>query len=437
MRIDSRSIALLIDLDGFSTARRARGSEDVVSDVTTLMRCVRREHGASRIVFRRGYADLAAEGASFGREAAARHGLELVHVNSATQAGGAALLRMALDAVQLASGGGGRIDEIVLVCGSADLEPLLVDLRGRGVLSTLIGVSGATPDTLRAYCDGFELFEELVQTVGLAAEADLGAMRGAVVEILARRRPLPSAVLEEQLAKSLGRPFDAGAFGVGSWVEFLNENAELFGVEIRREDGEALVDLAGGALPTPLRGRPREPRHTVVEYRNLLRLRNPRVHLTTRDDWLEISRLFFEIAGGTLGERPNVLQQELTDEVIRQAVDAGVDAPEKKVQAIVFQLFKCGAFVCAEPGAEGDTDFHWSRPARLADAATDLEAMRDMARVYIARILLERMQSEFGNVEVDAEVFTEMLEGGDPDEERIDRMEELLDRAEEQLTVRP
>ncbi|MBK8978182.1 MAG: NYN domain-containing protein [Planctomycetes bacterium] len=431
----AQSVAVLIDLDGFLGARAGKGLDDAAADVQLLARGLRRLIGDGRVVAKRAYADLArAAGSGADPDRLARLGLEGVHVRAASRGSGATALRLALDVAALAREVPAP-DRFVLCVGDADLTPLLVDLRVRRAAVTVVGVAGRSVLDQRGYCDEFVCFEDLTANCSVGDEdAEAAVLRGAVVEILARRRPLSIGQLADLVCRSLGRPPETIDTSPIGFEQFLRERATEFGIELRGgERGIVLVDLGGDGVPVPPPGRAHGPRHTAAEYRQLLRLRNPRVHLTPRDEWLTISEAFFELAGGAGGERPIVRQQELTDRVIRRCAATGMDSPDKKTQSIVFQLFKCGAFVCAEPGAEGDTDFHWSRPARLSERVVDLGSMRRLARVYIARILIERLQSEFGSSDVDPEAFAEMLEGEGLDDAAVDAIEDLLDEAEEQL----
>src|SRR5690606_21823207 len=134
------------------------------------------------------------------------------------------------------------------------------------------------------------------------------------------------------------------------------------------------------------------PRHTPYEYRWLLRMRNPRLHLVPQDDWERITELIFERTDGSGGERPAVLHGTLSEEIVERCARAGIDAADKKVQAAMFQVFKSGAFVCAEPGHEGSPDFHWSLPARLAPDVRSAADLRQRALRYLAVLLLQRMR---------------------------------------------
>src|SRR5690606_22261394 len=140
--------------------------------------------------------------------------------------------------------------------------------------------------------------------------------------------------------------------------------ARDLGVEVRRGAHDAVVGLPS-EISVELPRRAREARHTPQEYRYLLRLRNPRIHLVPYDDWLRITEMFFVRAYAD-GDRPIVHQHDLSEEVTEQCRADGMPFADKKVQATAFQLFKSGCFVCAEPDAEGATDFHWSKAARLA-----------------------------------------------------------------------
>ncbi len=428
----SDPILLFIDLDGFFSARLSNKPDlDPAEELTLLGRGIRRLIADAEVPVRRAYVDLAGEPRRFDANLLAKQGITGVHVRSGK--GAPTLLRMGLDAQQIAATAPERA-QFYLVVGAEDPTPILVLLREQMRRIVVIGVAGHTSPELRPYCDELLAFEDLA-----ARTADVGEeyalVRGAVLEILGRRRPVPLAQLGDLLNRSLGRPFDPAAFGSAGLEDFLRSHSAEIGVTLRPGERDVtVVDLRHDGTVIPAAGGP-APRHEAGEYRQLLRLRNPRIHLTSRDEWLQISEAFYQLAGGEGTARQVVFQQELSDEVMRHVERNGLEAPEKKVQAIVFQLFKCGAFVCAEPGSEGDSDFHWSRPARLSDAVTDVESMRRLARVYIARILLERLQSQYGSVEVDSEAFTEMLEGPGAGEDRIDAMEEVLDQAEDDLVA--
>lgn len=288
-----------------------------------------------------------------------------------------------------------------------------LDSRGLGALRGL-GVEVHTLD---------ELFANSGAT-GLEGDELVAELGGAMREIIGRQGPSPAHELFDGAVRSLNRPISLLTLGVATLGELFQQHAELLGLQVEETgDGELIVSSSGVDRASDLR-------HDVFEYRRLLRTRNPRVHLTARDDWMQLSELFFECAGGDKEERPVLLQKDLSDEVLDRVHALGMDNGDKKVQAVAFQLFKSGAFVCAAAGAEGSTDFHWGKPARMNPSIRSLQELRDTCRTYIAKILLERLRSDYGSQEIDVDVFAELLEGPGVNDAGVDAIEKLIDRAE-------
>jgi uncharacterized LabA/DUF88 family protein len=450
-RMSDGSAALLIDLESFFLAREERGGDerrgepyDFGEDLGSLLRIAGRLAGTARFAVRRAYADFQVarrreqeDRWDFYLRATTRplmdHGIEPVQLfrYPGGSRRGAADLRLGLDAVGLL-GGRAPVQHFVLVAGDTDLVPLLLELRRQGARVTVVGVAGRTRGIVQRYCDGFEVFEDLL--AALDADRDEGGMaavRTALHAVLARRRPLGAAAIRPLLGAELGRSFDPAPFECADTAEFLERYQRELGIVVRRRDQEVLIDIGEAGAAGGLRER--TARHTPYEYRWLLRMRNPRVHLVPHDDWLRITELIFDRAGGDEDERTVVRHAELSEEIVERCTRAGIDTADKKVQATMFQVFKSGAFSCAEEGTAGDADFHWSKPARLAEDLRTVEDLRNRALAYVARLLLERMRAEFGTYDIDSEVFTELLEGPDPEEARIEAVEALLDEALEEL----
>ena len=439
--------ALLIDLENFFLAResnaRSNGPDDefdFVEDLEDLNRLADQFARPRRVRLRRAYADFNVRRRSNSESrwdfylracptALMDTGIEPVQVFGFPGGSNrtASDLRLAMDAIAMASGPS-AFDMVVLVTGDADLIPVINELNVRGVPVAVIGVAGQTKPVYQRFCETFEFFEDLRAADGIAGDSgEIETVKHALHRILERRRPIVFAGVKPLLSRELGRAFDPTRFDCETTSEFVRRFQSELGVVVSQGDHDWRVDLPGErtAIVTP---QPRAARHTAYEYRFLLRKQNPRVHVAPIRDWLRVTQLFFERAGGDEDVRPTVVQVDLSDEIIEQCFDEGMDAADKKVQATVFQLFKSGSFECAEDGAEGVTDFHWSKPARLSEAIEDVEDLRDAARTYIATILIGRLRREFGPTDPDPAAFAELLEGPEPSAERVESMRQLLAR---------
>lgn len=417
-------VLLLID------ATRASGSREAAADYSALGRGLSRHRllatsaGVPQIAVRV-YLDLSKPG----RPTAAEFlqvGVEPIQALTATPT--CTMQQIALDALEAAQAGVRHL--AIAATSTSDYVALYLRLRARGVGCTFVALDGRVPSPLDALGITTITLDDLVPgATNARLDEDpvdlLDAFGAAVREVLGRRGPTSLDEVIDQSLRSLNRPVPAARLGVESLEELVAQRGEELGVQLDPES--ETVQLLG----VQKEGR---PSHDVYEYRRLLRARNPRVHLTAREDWQRLSEIFFACASGSGAvERPVLVQKDLCDEVVNRANELGIDSADKKVQAIVFQMFKSGAFFCAAAGAEGETDFHWAKPARLRPEIQTVEQLRDACRVYIARILMERLRSDYGSQEVDVDVFAELLEGSDCTEERLDAVEELLDRAEAQI----
>ncbi len=482
--------ALLIDLENFYLGREELAREsgategyDFATDLEALVRFAEELAQGRRMSVRRAYADYNAARRADDRWdyylrlcAKLVMGQGIEPVQCFRFPGGskknAADMRLAMDATAMMSGNTG-IDQFVLVTGDADFIPVVIELRLRGARCAVIGVSGRTKPVFQRYCDAFEYFEDLVAAEQVEGPPDkIREVRAALQGIFVKQRPLVFAAVKPILSKALGHTFDPSRFDCENTGEFLRKFAIDLGIVVQRGEHDWTIDVApagaGGAappsspanptagLPAPgvqapvaqaigmhtggglaaspssaTRGRP--PRHEVAEYRWLLRMRTPKVHVVEHDDWLRITEMLFDSVRDIDGKPIQVLHASLIEDLTQQCVQEDIEAADKKVQSVAFQLFKGGVFVCDAAGVAGSRDFHWSKPAHLAPEIQSLAELRRAADLYIATLLLQRMREAYGTDEVDAEVLAELLDGPEPSEDRIQAIEDLLDVAAEAI----
>lgn len=405
----------------FDASRSGPGRESV-QDLIGMTRALHRPLSPTPIRARKAYLELSRTPAISAADAL---GASFEPVQALGQEEAAVAVQIATDAVLAAEHGVSTI--ALCVTSPGTYVALCAKLLAIGCRVLVVGLDNRGLGALRGLGVEVLTLEEVFAASGASGleggelVAELG---GSMREVLGRAGELRAHEVFDAAVRSLNRPVSLLALGVGTLQELFEEHAEQLGVTVKEDESGDLIVASNGV------DRAESVRHDVFEYRRLLRTRNPRVHLTARDDWASLSEMFFECAGGGSDDRAVLLQKDLSDEVLDRAHRLGIDNADKKVQAVAFQLFKSGAFVCAAAGSEGSTDFHWGKPARMNPAISTLQDLRDTCRIYIAKILLERLRSDFGTPEIDVDVFAEMLEGPGLGEEGVDAIESLIDKAE-------
>ncbi|MFO1051430.1 MAG: NYN domain-containing protein [Planctomycetota bacterium] len=440
--------ALLLDVESFLLGREERlrsGGEgagyEVQVDLEALLRFANDMAEGRRFVVRRAYADFNAARRVEDRwdyylrpaaKASMELGIEPVQCFRFPGAGrrSAVDVRLAIDAMDLARSDAG-VDTIVFVTGDTDLVPLAIELRATGVEVVVIGVTEHTRDVTQSYCDVFEYFEDLLAAQPTSGPPELiDRVRVAVHALLARKGSLLVAALRPMLNRELGQRFDPARFECEDLPQFLDKFVDALGIQLRGEGADLRIEVApatGFATSAPsMSAEPRIARHDPSEYRWLLRLRSPKVHIVDHDDWLRITGLTFERCVGQDGEPIRVQHASLVEDITQQCVQEGMEAAEKKVQSVAFQLFKAGVFVCVGATGSGTRDFHWSKPARLGPEVRSVADMRRLAAQFVIGILIQRLREEYATDQIDSDVLAEVLEGPAHGADSVKRMSALV-----------
>jgi uncharacterized LabA/DUF88 family protein len=386
----------------------------------------------------------------------------------------AADMKMAMDATALLQAPS-SVDFFVIVTGDSDFIPLVLELKRAGAEAAVIGVTGCTKPIFERYCDRFEYFEDLLAARELQRDesGELDVVREAIAALVSLRSPIKFAAVKPLLSEQLGASFDPMRYGCESTGDFLRKNAAALGIEVRRGEhdwelaaagaqdggnprgaavnGEARDDApsaeAGSlaiaesgdfeAMPllaldaigideAPPPGSPSaversaEP-HTAKLYRDLLKQGIPRCYVVDYDDWNMIVDAVYGIAAPAEGQPPpQIVHQELLEEVTEQCSEQGMVDAGRKVRDVCFQLFKAGCFHCAEAGAEPSlADFHWSRPAVLDPRIEEVDHLVERAWSYLAQLLSRRLEQRGNGPQVQAAALSELFAGPDPTDEDV------------------
>lgn len=450
------SACLLVDVENFFLAReRSRRNGDgaaswdeydFATDLGHLVEFARELAGGRRLVVRRGYADFNVRRHAGGggarwdyylRDAAQalmRRGIEPVQVFRfpGMASKNAADMRLAMDAAALANGPA-DVDTFLLVTGDSDYIPLALELRRTGATVIVIGLKHGRSRILPQFVDRFEYFESWLAQAERRAESgsDIARARELLATSLAESSPLALEEAESLLLRSLDPPLDPERFDVMTIEEVIRENASELGVVLTKDESGAWW-LEAAPVTAPSGEASGAPLHSPRLYRRvLLGRRGGRFSLfvAPEREWLRITELAWELSRRD-GEPIAIDKRELDHEIgrrLEEEDDTGAD-PSRVVRAVLFQLFKSGCYVCAAEGPEfGQTDFHWSLPARLGPDLADLEALRRRSRAYLLRTLHERLVDRGITDGIDPHALAELLIGPDPSEEAVARVRTQLE----------
>lgn len=145
--------------------------------------------------------------------------------------------------------------------------------------------------------------------------------------------------------------------------------------------------------------------HSEKLYRDLLRQGSPRCHIVPHADWRVITDLVLELA-----HQRDVKHADLLNEIAEACADAGMEDSERRVNDVVFQLFKSGCFESAG-GDEGQADFHWSNPARIAEGIeSEADAMEQVSD-FVVGLLEQRLEQKGLSPRVDPDVLHALMFG--------------------------
>ncbi|MFG0318076.1 MAG: NYN domain-containing protein [Planctomycetota bacterium JB042] len=354
----------------------------------------------------------------------------------------AADMRLAMDATALMTGRA-AIDLFLLVTGDSDFIPVVIELKRGGAKVMVIGVSGCTKPIFNRYCDRFEYFEDLLAARELQRDddAELEPLRSAVLSLLERRSPIRFAAVKPLLSDELGAPFDPNRFGCETTGDFLRKYAGPLGVTVRKGEHDwEIGPFDPDAQPLEVDDEPPaaaptngiDPRDGAAPdhlYRELLRQGIPRCYVVPMKDWVAITDVVMRLTTDDAGDRVPVLHQDLLNDLAEECGREGVADAGRKVSDVTFQLFKAGCFHCADDDAEaGQTDFHWSRPARLAPEIADADALRARTWRYLIRLLDRRLEQRGLSEEIDPAALAEVLVGKDATDEDVEHVRELVRR---------
>lgn len=441
----SGNAAVLIDLENFYLGREANYSEqnpediyEFQSDLEDLYQITEALAEPHNLIVKRAYANFNDRRPGTGEKRwdfylqpqsrlLMESGIEPVQVFRFPGGGNknAADMRLAMDALTLREQSA-EIQKFILVTGDSDFIPLVIELRSRGAEVIVIGVMGSTKSIFERYSDRFEYFEELLAASRFERKDgdDIASVRHALQGILAKRSPISFAAVKPLITNRLKRRFDPNRFRCESTGDFLRKYEQDLGIVVNHEDDNGWeVSLShyhqAETLPpsVAITTNMREPlpgvRHTTGLYRNLLRYGSPRIYMIHYREWDKITEVVYRIStGGEDGERPRTFHEELLSRVTEACADEGMEDAGRKVNDTLFQLFKSGCFVCADEGSEpNQTDFHWSRPAILDPALTDVHLMRHRIRQFVVQILRRRLEQRGHSGEIEPRVLAELLFG--------------------------
>ncbi len=463
------SSALLVDLENFFLAREERSyfaGEEVYSladDFDRLLRYVDVIGRGRRRAVSRAYANYSASRPGDGErrwdyylqgapKTLMERGVEPVQVFRFPGGGSknAADMRLAMDAIALIRENP-LIEQVTLVSGDADFIPMILELRKAGMEVVVIGVREHTKAVLERYCDRFEYFEDLVaaEENGVGKRRDFQEVRRALQSVLSNRNGLRVDAVKPLLHGELGRSFDFGRFDCESLAEFLETHAQELGVELDHAESETTIKLVPGVLATLQENGVTEEDgaadgegegeasdgerevvlrpHSAYLYRQLLRKKAPKIYVVPWRDWSFIMDTVFSMALDQATGPRTILHRDLREDLIRVSDASGMDNAEKKVDATLFQLFKAGCFRCVEEGPdEGRGDFHWRKPAKLADDLDSIEKLRDRVRMFVIGELRSRLAEAGMSTDIDVQVLSAELDGYDAPGEVLTHLTELV-----------
>lgn len=350
----------------------------------------------------------------------------------------AADMRLAMDATALMNGRA-AIDLFLLVTGDSDFIPVVIELKRGGARVMVIGVTGCTKPIFNRYCDRFEYFEDLLAARELQRDdgTELEPLRSAVQTLLERRTPIRFAAVKPLLSDELGHPFDPTRYGCETTGDFLRKFATDLGVTVRKGehdweigpfDPDAEPIEQEPSTTAPANGvDPRDGTTADHLYRELLRQGIPRCYVVPFEDWIRITDVAYGLATDENGERVTVLHQDFLGSLVEACGREGLADAGRKVSDVTFQLFKAGCFHCADDDADdGQTDFHWSRPARLDASIGDVEDMRLRTWRYLIHLLERRLEQRGLSERIDPESLAEVFVGKGATERDVETLRGLL-----------
>ncbi|MBI4881526.1 MAG: NYN domain-containing protein [Planctomycetes bacterium] len=456
-----RNAALLIDLENFFIGRednynRSHTGEpyEFPVDLESLCAFASDMAGDARLVVRRAYANFNDRRPGEGERRwdyylqplprfLMEEGIEPVQVFRfpGGSSKNAADMRLAMDATALLAGRS-QIDRFILVTGDSDFIPLVLELKRNGAEVIVIGVAGCTKPIFGRYCDRFEYFEDLLAARELHIEdaTELKPVREALRFMLDRRSPIKFAAVKPLLSDELRCPFDPSRFDCESTGEFLRKYAGELGVQVRRGEHDWEISVGGAAVLEAAAGGERLAVEAPTEavYRDLLRQGIPRCYVVPFADFDAVATAVFRAARTEEGSPCLVVHHDLLEDATDACADAGVTDAGRKVRDATFQFFKSGCFVCADEEAEpGQTDFHWSRAAKLDPALADVRAMRERAWGYLIRLLERRLEQRGQNERIQLPALADLLAGPDPSQENLEIIRGLVEQAGQHALQRP
>jgi uncharacterized LabA/DUF88 family protein len=326
-------------------------------------------------------------------------------------------IRLALDAYELALRPAPSVSHFILVVGDSDYIPLIIKLKEAGATVSIIAPSPAVTQPLyRAYCDRYDTFDDL--EIIFSREPPAGGTLDSVKRHLHTMLPNAESVLTlSAAARGLQRPLreDLGTGLVYSDIlDLLRQYHDRLGILVRTHAKAETIQRWTARHTTPP--------HTAQDYADLLQehtfgRQRDRYFIVSKHEWLTISGAVHDCLDGKV-----MFARELEDAVTNACRRARIVDPYEKVCAILFQLQRTGAIQNANARGQGmhrkSMDV-W----KLMESCTTREALQDVVRLELTRILEKRLAARSPKEHVRPEVLAELLDEPDYTQADLERCE--------------
>lgn len=442
------NLALLVDLENFAISRKGapRGggnstTQQTVRDLEVLVRFARVKAFPSRPVVMRAYADFqpSAQWAPL-PGLLYEIGIEPIQVTSlsghATRARGknSVDIRLALDALEMCMGSA-NVGSFIIVSGDSDYLPLLTKLRSVGASVTVVGfrVPETTNRFIGTHADGLEIFEDIqelqYEPLSIADPEVVKQVGRIIAEALVEKPRWRVSIIGEVLSRRLPAVSPLMLGGL-DWAEAIGNHASDLRVQIR-----------GGVQPYMLaweNATDHKHPHTPQNYLRMIECQvRGKLLLVPRDDWLKISNAAFQYhqelqRSPAQKALPKVLEGESSwyKTVTKRCSEEVRDAPEA-VRAVFQQLLASECFVQAVPANR----FDWyNHPATIAPGIDSVEALRECARQWVVRTLLEALRDRLGTIQPSLDALWELFEEGAGSDQERAAFESLVTRVTAMVT---